>query len=356
MTRLPSRYTEMSDDDVVAAIRRAKETLGDRLTILGHHYQRDQVIQFADFRGDSLGLSKRAAETDAEYIVFCGVYFMAETAAILSKPEQVVIQPEIDALCPMAQMADGAAVRQAWNALWEFYDGDLLPLTYQNSIAAVKAFVGKHGGAVCTSSNAARLLEWGLQRRDHILFIPDQHLGINTALALGVSPQEIGVWDPPEGSDPPDPSRFAGSRIIVWHGYCYVHTGFRPEDIDAARRMAPDSLVVVHPECSREVVGKADQAGSTTGIIKFVREAPVGSTIYVGTECNLVRRLDREFPDRKVIPLAERYCATMNMTTMRHLLYCLEAILAGRPHNVVRVEPEVAGWARLALERMLRAS
>ena len=347
-------YDAMTDEQVVEAIWEAKRQLGDRLAILGHHYQRDEVIQFADYRGDSLGLSKRAAALDsAEYIVFCGVYFMAETAAVLCKPQQIVVQPVPEALCPMARLANAQEISVAWDALTDLWDGDLLPLTYQNSIAEAKALVGRHGGAVCTSSNAAHLFHWGFGRQGHILFLPDEHLGTNTALAMGISPEQIGVWDP---ANPPDPASLASCRVVVWKGYCYVHVGFTVRDVARARAAYPDALIVVHPECEHAVVAQADASGSTTGIIQFVEQAPPGSTIYVGTEQHLVERLNRQYEERTVLPLAPRVCRTMAMTRMRHLLQVLDCLLAGEPRNIVTVEPEIAQWARVALERMLEAS
>ncbi|OGO05464.1 MAG: quinolinate synthetase [Chloroflexi bacterium RBG_13_56_8] len=341
----------MSQAEVEAEIKRAKEELGESLVILGHHYQRDEVIQFADYRGDSLELSRRAAEaTRARYIVFCGVDFMAETAAILCQPDQVVIQPVLEALCPMANLANSTDVSYAWEKLSALWDGDLVPLTYQNSMADIKAFVGRHDGAVCTSSNAEELVQWGLRRRGHLLFIPDEHLGTNTALSLGIPLHEIGVWDP---ANPPDPPTLAHCRVVVWKGFCYVHARFTPDQVDEARHKYPGAIVAVHSECVREVVAKADVAGSTTSIIRAVEDAPPGATIVVGTEWHLVNRLGNEFPDKTVVPLGRSLCATMGMTTMQHLLYALDGIRDGRPHNVVTVDADVAKWAKVALEKML---
>lgn len=351
---LPEKYTHMTEAELVAAIRRAKQALGTSLTILGHHYQRDEVIQFADFRGDSLDLSRRAAQVaQAKYIVFCGVHFMAETAAMLCKPEQVVIQPVFEAMCPMAHMANGADASTAWEALSAVWGEELMPITYQNSTAEVKAFVGQHGGAVCTSANADKLFAWGLSRKKHLLFLPDEHLGTNTALAMGIPRQEIGVWDP---SDTPNARRLADCRVVVWKGFCYVHTNFTPTDVDEARRKYPGCLVIVHPECVHEVVAKADRAASTTGIIRFVEQTPAGAKIAIGTECNLVNRLQQEHPNKTVVPLRRSACVNMNMTRMTHLLYVLDSILEGKPRNIVTVEKDTAHWARAALERMLEAS
>ena len=352
MSELPARYADMTDDQVLAAIRRAKQTLGADLTILGHHYQRDEVIQFADQRGDSLGLSQQAAKTTSKYIVFCGVFFMAETAAILCKPEQTVIQPVLEAFCPMAAMANAREGEQAWAALTGLWGDDLIPITYQNSIAELKAVVGQRGGAVCTSSNADKLFRWAFAQKGHILFMPDQYLGTNTALAMGIPRAQIGMWD----RDGADVAALAACRVVVWPGFCYVHSSFKPEDVDAARSQYPGALVIVHPECSSEVVARSDATGSTTGIIEYIERAPVGSTIVVGTEWHLVDRLGRQFTDRHVVPLRRSPCKTMGMTTIRHLLYVLDSILEGTPCNIVTVDAETATWARVALERMLRAS
>lgn len=351
---LPDPYEEMPDAALKEAIGRAKETLGERLVILGHHYQRDEVIQFADYRGDSLGLSRQAAKAEkADYIVFCGVYFMAETAAILCQPQQSVSQPVMEALCPMARMANHREADRAWQALESVWGEDLIPITYQNSTAEVKAFVGEKGGAVCTSANARQLFEWAFRRKGHILFMPDEHLGTNTALAMGIPLEEIGFWD---YANPPDPQTLAHCRVVVWKGFCYVHAEFSVEDVQRIRAQHPKAFIVVHPECPRQVVALADAVGSTTGIIDVVAQAPAGSTIAVGTEWHLVNRLQKEFPDRTVLPLAKRACATMGMTRMNDLWYVLEGLLDGKVRHRVTVAPDTAHWARLALERMLEAS
>jgi len=351
---LPEKYAQMPEAELVAALWQAKRALGQSVTILGHHYQRDEVIQFADFRGDSLELSRRAAQVkEAQYIVFCGVHFMAETAAILCKPEQVVVQPVIEAMCPMAHMANAADAGQAWQGLSSVWQGNLTPITYQNSTAALKAFVGQHGGAVCTSSNANKLFRWALKQSDHILFTPDEHLGTNTALAMGIPPEEIGLWDPLHS---PKPESLARCRVAVWKGFCYVHTTFTPAEVDEVRRKYPNALVIVHLECVHEVVAKADLAASTSGIIQAVERAPAGATIAIGTEWHLVDRLRQEHPDKTVIPLRHSVCVNMAMTRMPHLLYVLDGLLQGEVRNAVTVDEETAKWARLALERMLGAS
>ncbi len=350
---LPAAYAGWSDEQMVTRIRAIKTQLGSDLTILGHHYQRDESIQFADYRGDSLGLSEQAAQTSARHIVFCGVYFMAETAAILAKPSQMVVQPVMEAFCPMARMANAADAQVAWDALSSVWGESIVPITYQNSTAEVKAFVGRHGGAVCTSSNARQLFEWAFQRGEHILFMPDEHLGTNTALDMGIRPEQVAVWNP---FQPADPQTLAAARVVVWRGFCHVHTHFTVGDVRAARSRYPGCTIVVHPECPRPVVVEADRYGSTTGIIRVVEQAPAGATIVVGTECHLVERLNNEHPDKLVVPLAASACNTMAMTRLPHVLNVLEHIVAGDVVNVVSVEPETAQWARRALERMLEAS
>lgn len=348
-----ARYRDWPEERMVARILEIKAQLGDELTILGHHYQRDESIQFADYRGDSLGLSEQAAQTDAHHILFCGVYFMAETAAVLAKPGQVVVQPVPEALCPMARMATGAEAQGAYELLSGVWGDSIVPITYQNSTADVKAFVGRHGGAVCTSSNARQLFEWAFRQGEHILFLPDEHLGTNTALDMGIPREQLGVWNPIK---PVRPEYLANARVVVWQGFCSVHTRFTVEDVRAARERYPGCIVVVHPECRREVVVEADQYGSTTGIIRVVEQAPAGATIVVGTEYHLVQRLNAEFPDKMVVPLAVSVCNTMAMTRLPHVLLALESIVAGEPINVVSVDAETAHWARMALKRMLEAS
>lgn len=348
------RYKDLSDDEVMTAIEETRERLGDAVTILGHHYQRDEVIEFADHRGDSLGLSRRAAQEEkARYIVFCGVYFMAETAAILCKSDQQVVQPVMEALCPMARMASADQAEEAWDALTGVWGDDVVPITYQNSVAELKAFVGQRGGAVCTSSNAKSLFDWGFEQKDHVLFMPDEHLGTNSALAMGIPEKEIGVWDP---ANPPDPQTLASCRVIVWKGYCSVHAGFTVEDVESIRDDYPKALVVVHPECRREVVAVSDATGSTAAILEYVDRAPAGSTIAVGTEWHFVNRLQHEYRNKNVIPLQRKECRNMAMTRMRDLLYVLENLEQKDPQNVVSVQEETARWASMALERMLETS
>jgi quinolinate synthase len=331
MNNLPDEYRNLSDDETLARIRAAKEKLGPDVVILGHHYQREEVIQFADYRGDSLELSRIAATqaTGARYIVFCGVDFMAETAAMLCDPSQTVLMPALEAPCPMAAMADAAEAQIAWNALTDLWGNDLIPITYQNSYAGLKAFCGQRGGAVCTSANAQAVFRWALTQKGHILFFPDEHLGRNTALALGIPLDEIAVWDPDE---PGERELFQKAKVVIWKGYCHVHTYFTVEHVRAVREKYGDITVVVHPECPMEVVQAAD---------------------LNGTEINMVARLARDYPDKLVVPLARSLCGAMYRTSPNHLLYTLESLLRGESVGVIAVPEETARWANVALERML---
>ena len=337
--------------------RAAKAALGARLVILGHHYQRDEVIQFADFRGDSLKLARDGARTDAENIVFCGVHFMAEVAAILAKPGQQVYIPDMAAGCYLAETAGRAQVEQAWTALDAALEGqahsEITPITYVNSDAALKAFCGRHGGVVCTSGNAAKVLAWAFAQRPRVFFFPDQHLGRNTALAMGIPAEEILLWTPYR---PPNAEAIRNAKVVLWPGACNVHQRFHPEDVAAMRDRYPGIRVIVHPECERSVVELADSVGSTSHIIQEIAAAAPGSAWAVGTETRLVLRLQQEHPEQTIIPLAQRppYCPTMGMITLRKLAETLEALQRGEPPTPVTVEPETAHWARVALERMLR--
>lgn len=351
---LPDEYRTLPEPELMARIAAAKEKLGTDLVIVGHHYQRDEVIQFADHRGDSLELSRvAAAQWKARYIVFCGVDFMAETAAMLCDSSQIVLLPAVEAPCPMARMADVGDALAAWDALTvRWGEETLLPITYQNSTAVLKAFCGQRGGAVCTSANAQKIFRWALDQGRRILFFPDEWLGCNTALALGVPPERIAVWDPAElDGGCPDVS---GVQVVVWKGYCHVHTFFTVEQVQAVRERYGEITVVVHPECPVEVVQAADLNGSTSFILRTVRDAPPGSQWAVGTEINMVARLAREYPDRVVVPLARCLCGVMYRTTLHNLLYTLEELLQGRFVGRVQVPAETARWANLALERMLR--
>jgi quinolinate synthase len=345
--------------------RAAKAALGERVFVLGHHYQRDQVIAFADARGDSFELSRQAAAADAPFIVFCGVHFMAESASILARPDQTVILPDLAAGCSMADMAEARQVVDAWDRLERAgVAAATIPLTYMNSTAAIKAFCGERGGAICTSSNAARAMAWAFERGDQIagtgngkvLFLPDQHLGRNTAvLALGMALDDCVVYDPwrPDGGLTDE--ELQAARVILWKGHCSVHARFQPEMVDAIRVRRPDVQVLVHPECRHEVVVQADRVGSTGQLIRWVREAPPGATLAVATELNLVKRLGQEHPDKEVVFLDDTvcFCATMNRIDLPHLVWVLESLVAGEVVNEVRVDDQTRHWARVALERML---
>ena len=348
-----AEYQRLPEDEVFARIRQAKAQLGSALVILGHHYQRDEVIQFADYRGDSLELSQRAANVkDARYIVFCGVDFMAETAAMLCAPEQVVCLPARAAVCPMAKMADAYQAGVAWEHLTALWGDDLLPITYQNSYAAVKAFCGQHGGAVCTSANAQSLFRWAFAQKGHVLFFPDEHLGRNSALALGVPPEKIAVWNPEDPAASQEAARNA--TVVVWKGYCHVHTHFTVEHVEKVRREYPGIQVIVHPECPAEVVARSDLSGSTSQIIRAIAGAPAGSSFAVGTEINMVSRLAKENPDKLIVPLARSLCGAMYTINPYNLGYTLERLLVNDPVNVVQVPADIARWANVALQRMLK--
>jgi quinolinate synthase len=352
MNNLPDEYRNLSDDEMFARIRAAKEKLGPDVVILGHHYQREEVIQFADYRGDSLELSRIAATqaTGARYIVFCGVDFMAETAAMLCDPAQTVLLPALEAPCPMAAMADAADAQVAWDALTDLWGDDVVPITYQNSVARLKAFCGQRGGAVCTSANAQAVFRWALAQKGHILFFPDEHLGRNTALALGIPLEEIAVWDPDK---PGGGETLQKAKVVIWKGYCHVHTYFTVEHVRAVRERYGDITVIVHPECPTKVVQAADLNGSTSFILRTVRDAPAGSRFAVGTEINMVGRLARDYPDKLTVPLARSLCGAMYRTSPNHLLYTLESLLQGEMVGVVTVPEETTRWANVALERML---
>jgi quinolinate synthase len=342
----------MELEAVFAEIERDKAQLGSDVVILVHHYQRDDVIRFADFRGDSLQLSRVAAEQrEAKYIVFCGVNFMAETAAMLCAPSQIVVQPAGNAPCPMARMATVEEAEEAWAELTGAWGDDLIPITYQNSTAALKAFCGRRGGAVCTSSNAERLFGWALREKGHLIFYPDRWLGTNSALALGIPEAQIALWDPddPEGSL----DGALDARVVVWDGYCNVHVGFTVDHVRTIRETYPGVKIIVHPECPVDVVQAADAYGSTAGIIRYVEQAPPGSTIAIGTEINLVGRLAQEYPDKTVVPLARSLCGAMYRTNPVNLRDALHSCAVGKPIHVIQVDPETTRWANMALERML---
>ena len=363
---IPAEYREASDEALHGRIRAAKEALGDRVVVLGHFYQRDEVVQHADYVGDSFQLANAALEhPDAEAIVFCGVHFMAETADMLSSPEQAVILPNLAAGCSMADMADIDQVEDAWEQLEEVLgtepDADgrvpLLPVTYMNSSAAIKAFCGRHGGIVCTSSNARTVLEWAFERAQRVIFFPDQHLGRNTAKAMGVSLEEMPLWRPslPLGGNTED--GLEDARVILWNGFCSVHKRFTVPQIEAARIAHPGVRVIVHPECPMAVVDAADEAGSTDYIRKAIEAAPAGTTFAIGTEINLVQRLAAEHPEHTIFCLDPVVCpcSTMYRIHPGYLAWALESLVRGEVVNRIRVSDEVTKDARVALDRMLAA-
>jgi quinolinate synthase len=354
--RIPREYFKMSGPERDEKVWALKRQLGSDLVILGHHYQRDEVIQFADFRGDSFKLSQQAAgRGDAEFILFCGVHFMAESADILSQPHQKVILPNLEAGCSMADMAKDADVQAAWNALADLDITGVVPITYMNSAAALKAFCGRNGGIVCTSSNAGRVFDWAFQRGEKLFFFPDEHLGRNTGVKKGISPDEMVVWDPflPLGGNTPEALQAA--RIILWKGYCSVHARFSVEQIEQARAEYPGVNVIVHPECRLEVVQAADYDGSTEFIIDTISAAPAGTTWAVGTEINLVNRLNEELPDKHIFCLDPVICpcSTMYRVHPAYVLWALEHLARGEVVNQITVDPTTAQEALVALDRML---
>ncbi|MBW1996989.1 MAG: quinolinate synthase NadA [Deltaproteobacteria bacterium] len=340
------------EKETMEKIRAIKDELGNELIILTHHYQRREIVELGDFKGDSLGLSqKAAADKSAKYIIFCGVHFMAESAAILAQDHQVVQIPDEEAGCWLADMVDICLVERAWDELTSILGPDaLLPVVYMNSDADLKAFCGRHGGVVCTSSNAGDALRWGFSRREKVLFFPDQHLGRNSGNNLGMKPEEMIVWDPHEKLGGNSAEELRGAKLILWDGYCLVHTRFKVEHIEEMRERYPGAKIVVHPECTQEVVALADAVGSTSFIVKYVEKAPPGSTIVIGTEVNLVRRLAAEHPDKRIVELHKSLCPNMFKIDLDKLLWTLENL--GKV-NVVQVPADIKRDAKAALERML---
>ena len=358
---IPERYQRMDVEELTRRIRAARATLGDRVVILGHHYQREDIIQFADDRGDSFALSQYAAsQQQAPYIVFCGVHFMAEAADILAGDHQQVILPNLEAGCSMADMANERDVRSAWRELGELFGGtdDIIPVTYMNSAASLKAFCGANGGVVCTSSNAGKVLEWAFSQGKRVFFFPDQHLGRNAGHAMGIGDDEMVLWNwrvPAGNLGGAKVEALQRSRIILWQGHCSVHQRFSLTQIEAARAQYPDVKIVVHPECRAEVVDASDANGSTAFIAKYVADAPAGSVIGVGTEINLVSRLAKENPDKTVFCLDPVVCpcSTMYRVHPAYLAWVLEELVEGRVVNRIAVDPAVKHDAKIALERML---
>ena len=354
---LPEAYLRLSDGEMDVRIAAAKAALGDRLVILGHHYQRDEVIKFADEKGDSLKLAQYAAgNTSADYVVFCGVHFMAESANILGAPHQQVILPDLAAGCSMADMAAIDQLEMAWEEMRTLGAGKIVPVTYINSTAAIKGFCGEHDGVVCTSSNAARVMAWAWDRGQKLIMLPDQHLGRNTAFRMGVPLDQMVLWDPDQPYGGVDRDAFARARLVLWKGHCGVHTRFTVRQIDQFRQAHPNGRVIVHPECTFDVVQAADACGSTEGIIRAVKSSPEGSVWAVGTEIHLVSRLAREVaPARTVVTLDTLgcLCSTMFRVSPNHLLWVLDGLVDGEVHNRIVVAEPTRHWAKVALDRML---
>ena len=356
--KISNEYLHLTAEELDQRIHIAKEKLGKSVTVLGHHYQREEVIKYADFQGDSFLLSQEAARLpDADYIVFCGVHFMAETACILCSPHQKVILPNITAGCSMADMAPMDDVDDAWEDLQDVLGdhGGIVPITYMNSIASIKALCGRTGGAVCTSSNAGAVMEWAFQQSQRVLFLPDQHLGRNTGLTLGMSLDEMVVWNPFKRLGGNTPEQLRAAKLILWQGHCAVHTRFTVKQIDAARDRYPDVTVLVHPECPMETVQAADLVGSTEFIRKAINEAPAGSKWAVGTEVSLVNRLALENPDKTIFCLDPVICpcSTMYRIHPAYVLWVLEGLIDGQVINQITVPDDIRKDAQVALERML---
>jgi quinolinate synthase len=350
---IPEKYKMMSKEELEARVIEVKKELGSRLYIPGHHYQKDEVVQFADATGDSLKLAQLSAENkEAEFIVFCGVHFMAETADILTSENQKVILPDMRAGCSMADMADIQQTEQAWEKLQEIFGETILPLTYVNSTAAIKAFVGANDGATVTSSNAHTMVKWAFAQKERILFLPDQHLGRNTAVDIGIGLEEMAIWNPITHSLEYD-GDVSKIKVILWKGHCSVHENFTVQNVADVRTQYPNMKIIVHPECRREVVEISDMAGSTSYIISAIEKAEPGSEWAIGTEMNLVNRLIKDHQDKKIISLNPHMCPclTMNRIDLPHLVWSLDTLEETK--NIIKVSPEIAENAKLALERML---
>ncbi|MBU8912197.1 MAG: quinolinate synthase NadA [Desulfobacterales bacterium] len=341
-----------ADKEIIDKIIKIKQELGDRLVILTHHYQRKEIVDLGDYRGDSFGLSQQAAGDErAQYIIFCGVHFMAESAAILAKDHQTVQIPDMDAGCWMADMADSYLVEKAWNDVTAIVGNDTVtPLVYMNSDAYIKAHCGRNNGAVCTSSNAPKAFEWAFRQKEKIFFFPDEHLGRNTGNHLGIPEDKMIVWDPEKTLGGNSEQDIKKAKVFLWKGYCLVHTRFTTDDMEAIRKSFPAAKIVVHPECTQEVVKASDAVGSTSFIVTYVADAPTGSTIIIGTEINLIKRLAMEYPDKKILPLKDSLCPNMYKINLKNLLSCLENI--GKT-NIVTVDETIKKDAFIALENML---
>lgn len=355
---IPEKYLAMTTAELEERVASVKQRLGKKLFIPGHHYQKDEVIQFSDATGDSLKLAQVAAEnTEAEYIVFCGVHFMAETADILTTKQQKVYLPDMRAGCSMADMADIYQTNRAWTKLQELFGDTIIPLTYVNSTAAIKAFVGENGGATVTSSNAEKMVSWAFTQKERLLFLPDQHLGRNTAYNLGVPLDRMAIWDPIK-NELVHECPIEEIKVILWKGHCSVHENFTVQNVEQVRKQYPHMKIIVHPECSREVVAASDLAGSTNYIIDIIENAKSGSAFAIGTEMNLVNRIIKDHPDKQIISLNPYMCAclTMNRIDLPHFVWCLESIEQDFESNRIIVEEPIASNAKLALDRMLALS
>ncbi len=352
---IPEEYRKMSTQELEDRVREIKAKLGNKLFIPGHHYQKDEVIQFADATGDSLKLAQYSAENkEAENIVFCGVHFMAETADILTTENQNVYLPDMRAGCSMADMADIHQTERAWKQLQEMFGDTIIPLTYVNSTAAIKAFVGRNQGATVTSSNAEKMVKWALEQKERLLFLPDQHLGRNTAFNLGIKLEEMAVWNP-ETNKLETSADIETIKVILWKGHCSVHENFTVENIEQIRTEYPEMKIIVHPECRREVVGLSDYAGSTNYIIEMIEQSKQGSAWAIGTEMNLVNRIIKQHPDKQIVSLNPHMCPclTMNRIDLPHLVWCLDQIEKGETQNIIKVDAETAADAKMSLQRML---
>lgn len=346
---------ELSDDQVIEELSKLREELKDQVVVLGHHYQNDDVIRFADITGDSLELARKAVSIDRPYIVFCGVHFMAETADILATPEQTVILPDLNAGCSMADMANRDDIDRAWDFMTSSTRGSIVPITYINCAASLKAFVGENNGSICTSSNARQIIEWAFERGEKLLFFPDQHLGRNTCFDMGIPLDEMVVYNPNYLNGGLSPEQIDQAKVILWYGYCSVHQGFTKQHVIDLKKNSPDFQVIVHPECSFDVVHAADLSGSTSFIINTIKAAPAGSKFAVGTEINLVNRLAAQYTDKEIISLSpyQCLCTTMYRVRPRWLLASFRAIKEGRPINIIKVDESTKIMAKKALTTML---
>ncbi len=358
-SHLPSiKEDKFSDDQVLEEIRKLKNELANEVVILGHHYQQDDIIQFADITGDSLQLSREASKLSKPYVIFCGVHFMAETADMLTTDEQSVILPDLKAGCSMADMANRKEIDRCWNFLTSATSQKIVPITYINCAATLKSFVGENNGAICTSSNAKEVIQWAFKEGQKLLFFPDQHLGRNTCSELGISLDEMIVYNPSMLNGGVTKEQVEKAKVILWYGFCSVHQGFQAKQIDQIREEEPDRKIIVHPECSYEVFKKADLAGSTSYIINTIDQAPAGSKFAVGTEINLVNRLNKKYEDKSITSLSpyQCLCTTMYRVRPRWLLKSLQSIKEKKPINVIKVDKETTKYSLLALENMFKVT